>query len=356
MLAGSLSHRERLALPETHDKRSAEPAPGRLGPAVLLDRGSLDTGDLDDSALAAACGPWRFHPATAPADTARRVAEAEVVVTNKVVIEAVQMDAAPALRLVCIAATGTNNVDLDAARARGIAVTNVTGYATPAVVQHVFALLLDWAVGLRARLAAVHAGAWSASPHFCLLPDTAAGEAPIRELAGLRLGIVGHGELGRAVAQTAAAFGMRVLVAQRPGTERHPPPPGRLALPRLLPQVDVLSLHCPLAENTRNLIGAPEMAAMRPGALLINTARGGLVDEAALAAALRSGRLGAAALDTLSREPPPADHPLLAPDIPNLAITPHVAWASAAARQRLIDEVAANIRAFAAGERRNRVD
>lgn len=342
-------------MPHTRNKRNPQPAAGDLGPAVLLDRGSLDTGDLDDSALAAACGPWRFHAATAPADTARRIADAAVAITNKVVIEAAEMDAATALRLVCIAATGTNNVDLDAARARGIAVTNVTGYATPAVVQHVFALLLDWAVGLRARTAVVRTGAWSASPHFCLLPDTAAGERPIRELAGLRLGIVGHGELGRAVARTAAAFGMQVLIAQRPGTEHGPPPPGRLPLPELLAQVDVLSLHCPLAENTRGLIGAAELETMQPGALLINTARGGLVDEAALAAALRRGHLGAAALDTLSLEPPPLDHPLLAPDIPNLAITPHVAWASAAARQRLVDEVAANIRAFAAGERRNRV-
>lgn len=343
-------------MPDTRNERDRKSAARQLGPAVLLDRGSLDTGDLDDSALAAACGPWRFHAATAPADTARRIADAAVVVSNKVIIEAAEMDAAPTLRLVCIAATGTNNVDVDAARARGIAVANVTGYATPTVVQHVFALLLDWAVGLRSRIAAVRAGTWSASPHFCLLPDTAAGEAPIRELAGLRLGIVGHGELGQAVARTAAAFGMRVLIAQRPGTEHGPPPPGRVPLPELLPQVDVLSLHCPLAENTQNLIGVAELAAMRSTALLINTARGGLVDETALAAALRSGRLGAAALDTLSREPPPPDHPLLAPDIPNLAITPHVAWASTAARQRLIDEVAANIHAFGAGERRNRVD
>jgi glycerate dehydrogenase len=171
----------------------------------------------------------------------------------------------------------------------------------------------------------------------------------------MRLGIVGHGELGRAVAGVAAAFGMTVLVAQRPGSERQGAAPGRTPLRELLPRVDVLSLHCPLVDNTRNLIGAAELAAMRADALLINTARGGVIDEAALADALRAGSIGAAAVDTLSVEPPPADHPLLAPDIPNLTITPHVAWASRAARQRLVDEVAANIRAFAAGERRNRL-
>lgn len=334
---------------------SRAPAHPPIGPVVLLDRGSLDTGDLDFSALEAACGLLRCFDATRPAETAARIADAVVVISNKVVLGAAEMDAAPGLRLICVAATGTNNVDLAAARDRGIAVTNVSGYATPAVVQHVFALLLDWAVGLRQRVAAVRAGAWSAAPHFCLLPDTAAGEPPIRELAGRTLGIVGYGELGRAVAQAAAAFGMRVLVAQRPGTEQQPASPGRLPLAELLPRVDVLSLHCPLAENTRGLIGAAELAAMRPDALLINTARGGLVDEVALAAALRAGRPGAAALDTLSREPPPPEHPLLAADLPNLVITPHVAWASRAARQRLVDAVAANIRAFAAGEARNRV-
>lgn len=333
-------------------------APSDLpGPAVLLDRGSLDAGDLDFAALKAACTGWRHFDATHPTDTAARIADAAVVVSNKVVLGAAELAAAPALRLICVAATGTNNIDLDAARARGVAVTNVTGYATPSVVQHVFALLLDWACGLRPRVHAVRAGAWSASPHFCLLPGaatgTAAGDAPIRELAGLTLGIVGYGELGRAVARAAAVFGMRVLIAERPGDAA--PAPGRLPLSALLAAADVLSLHCPLAENTRNLIGAAELDLLGPDALLINTARGGLVDEPALATALRTGRLGAAALDTLSREPPPPAHPLLAPDIPNLTITPHVAWASRAARQRLIDGVAANIRAFAAGDARNRV-
>ncbi|MCF7985219.1 MAG: D-2-hydroxyacid dehydrogenase [Thiohalocapsa sp.] len=317
-----------------------------LADGVILDLGSIDRADLDLAALALVCEHWSRHPATPPPLTAARIARAEVVVSNKVVLDGGHFAAAPRLRLVCIAATGTNNVDLDAARAHGVAVANVVGYATPSVVQHVVALMLRRATSLESQIASVRAGHWSASEHFCLLAH------PVHELAGRRLGIVGYGELGRGVAEAARALGMQVLIAERPGG---PPAPGRLPLHALLPEVDVLSLHCPLAGNTRNLIGAEELRLMRRDALLINTARGGIVDEHALADALRSGVIGAAAVDTLRVQPPPPDHPLLARDIPNLIVTPHVAWASREARQRLMDEVAANIAAFAAGERRNRV-
>ncbi len=282
----------------------------------------------------------------APEERSARLRGARVAVTNKVLLDRAVLASAPELRLVCLTATGTNNVDLAAARELGIAVANVTGYATAAVVQHVFALILAHATRLLDYRAAVAAGAWSSSAQFCLL------DFPIFELAGKTLGIVGYGELGRAVARVAQAFGMEVLVAQRPGG---PPQEGRLPLMELLPRVDVLSLHCPLADNTRDLIGVAELALMRPTALLVNTARGGLVDGEALAAALRAGTIGGAALDVLSVEPPPTGHPLLAPDIPNLILTPHTAWASREARQRVMDEVARNIAAFAAGERRNRV-
>jgi glycerate dehydrogenase len=317
---------------------------------VLLDLGSIDCGDLDRGALARACPRWTAHAATSPADTAARIADADLVVSNKVVLGPAQMDAAPRLKLICIAATGTNNVDLAAARARGIAVTNVTGYATRSVVQHVMAVMLGWATRLWDQHQAVRAGTWSGATHFCLLGDAVGGA--VRELAGRRLGIVGYGELGRGVARAAGAFGMEVLIAQLP---HRPADPERLPLAELLPQVDVLSLHCPLTDETRGLIGAAELARMRPDALLINTARGGIVDERALADALRAGAPGAAAVDTLTVEPPPPEHPLLAADIPNLIITPHAAWSSREARQRLLDEVAENISAFAAGERRNRV-
>ncbi|AGA89174.1 lactate dehydrogenase-like oxidoreductase [Thioflavicoccus mobilis 8321] len=313
---------------------------------VVLDLATIDAGDISLANLAATCRTWTHHRAT-PADAvAERIAGAQVVVTNKVILDRARLAAARGLRLVCIAATGTNNVDLAAARELGIAVTNVAGYATPAVVQHVFAGILAHATRMAAYRASVAAGDWSRSGRFCLL------DHPIHEIAGRRLGIVGYGELGRAVARIAEAFGMEVLIAQRPGG---PPEAGRLPLAELLPRVHVLSLHCPLAENTRGLIGATELAAMRPDALLINTARGGIVDEAALAEALRRGHIGGAVVDVLSVEPPPPDHPLLAPDIPNLTVTPHVAWASREARQRLIDGVAAKIAAFAAGEPCSRV-
>jgi glycerate dehydrogenase len=317
-----------------------------LARGVILDLATIDRGDLDLSGLEGSCEQLEQHAQTRPDRVTKRLADAVVAVTNKVVLDRERLAAAPALRLVCIAATGTNNVDLEAARERGIVVCNVTGYATPSLVQHVFALILAHATRLLDYHQAVRDGAWARSDQFCLL------DFPIAELAGCTLGIVGYGELGRAVGRMAEAFGMRVLVAQRPGGA---PEPGRIPLDELLAQVDVLTLHTPLAANTRNLIGAAELARMRPDALLVNTARGGIVDEAALAHALRRGIISGAAVDVLTVEPPRAGNLLLAPDVPNLIVTPHVAWASRAARQRLIDEVAENIRAFAQGRARNRV-
>lgn len=313
---------------------------------VLLDLATLDRDDVDLTTLRAACARWDVHRGTAPAEVRERIAEADVVVTNKVVLDRSLLASASRLRLVCVAATGTNNLDLDAARALGIAVTNVTAYATPSVVQHVFACILAHFTRLFAYRQAVAEGAWARSGQFCLL------DYPIQEIAGRSLGVVGYGELGRGVARVADAFGMEVLIAQRPGGESQP---GRVPLTDLLPRVDVLSLHCPLTESTRDLIGAEELALMRPDALLVNTARGNIVDEAALAAALRAGTLGGAAVDVLSTEPPRDGNPLLAPDIPNLILTPHTAWASRESRQRLVDQVAENIRAFFAGSPRNRV-
>ncbi len=314
---------------------------------VLLDLATIDQGDLDLSSLDRINIHWQRHAYTEPTDTLERIRHARILVTNKVALDRPTLAGAEALRLVCIAATGINNVDLEAARALGIAVTNVVRYATPAVVQHVFALILALTIRLPDYQRAVSAGAWQRHDRFCLM------DYPIRELAGRTLGIVGFGELGQAVARVAEAFGMRILVAQRPGG---PPHEGRLSLDELLPQVDVLSLHCPLTEATRGLIGLRELGLMRRDALLINTARGGIVDEPALAEALRRGVIGGAGIDVLSREPPREGNPLLAPDIPNLIVTPHTAWASREARQRVVDEVAANIDAFLAGQARNRVD
>ncbi|HEY9148605.1 MAG TPA: 2-hydroxyacid dehydrogenase [Gammaproteobacteria bacterium] len=314
---------------------------------VFLDRDSLDPGDLDLTALQATLPQWRLYGATSAGQVAERIADAQVVVSNKVMLDEAALAAAPRLRLIAIAATGTNNVDLEAAARRGIAVCNVRRYATPSVVQHVFALLLNLTRRLNDYQRAVAQGRWQQSGQFCLL------DYPIGELNGRTLGIIGYGELGEAVARVAGqAFGMQVLLAQRPGA---PPRQGRLPLGELLPQVDVLSLHCPLTEATRGLIGAAELALMKPGAILINTARGGIVDEQALAEALRAGRLGGAAIDVLEREPPADDNPLLQGDLPNLIVTPHIAWASREARQRLTDQLAQNIRAFLEGRPQNLV-
>jgi glycerate dehydrogenase len=315
--------------------------------AVFLDFATVSAGDLDTARLDAALPGLRYFDHTTPAELAARVADAEAILANKSRLDAAALGAATGLRLVCLAATGTDNVDLDAARARGVAVCNIRGYCTASVAQHVFALILALTQRLGDYHAEVRAGRWGAGARFCLL------DFPIRELAGKSLGIVGYGELGRAVARLGAAFGMQVLVAARRGEAATA---GRTSFDDVLARADVLSLHCPLTPQTRNLIGAPELARMRPDALLVNTARGGLVDAAALAAALRAGRLGGAGIDVLAQEPPVDGDPLLAEDIPNLIVTPHVAWAAREARQRALDEMALNVDAFRGGERRNRVD
>lgn len=307
--------------------------------AVCLDFASLRPQDLDLAGLRALPLELVLHEATAPADTAARLAGAAIAISNKVVIDDAVMAACPALRLIAVTATGTNNIDRDAAARRGIAVANVQGYGTSAVAQHTFALILALANRLpQAGRDAVN-GRWSASPTFCLM------DYPVLDLPGATLGIVGFGELGRAVAGFGEGLGMRVLVAE--GHEG--PQPGRLPLDTVLAESDVVSLHTLLTPATAGLINAERLARMKPGALLVNTARGGLVDEAALLAALRAGHLGGAALDTLAVEPPPADHPLLTADLPNLLITPHCAWISRGARQNLLDATVANIRRFIAG-------
>lgn len=315
---------------------------------VMLDRDSLHPADLDFSGLAATLDHWQWHAATALSELAERLAGCAVVVTNKVPLDAATIAAAPELRLICVAATGVDNVDLDAARARGIPVCNVRNYGTAAVGQHVFALLLALATRWHEYAADVRPGEWSRADNFCLM------QRPVMELAGKTLGIIGHGALGREVARLGAAFGMEVRVAQSLRADAAPEP-GRIQLGELLSTSDVVSLHCPLSPTTKGLVDARFLAAMKPGALLINTARGALVDVAALRAALCSGRLSGAALDVLDREPPPADHRLLNAAIPNLLITPHCAWVSRESRQRLLDAIAANVRAWRAGQPISRV-
>ncbi|MNV44332.1 Glycerate dehydrogenase [compost metagenome] len=263
-----------------------------------------------------------------------------MAISNKVPLNATTLKACPNLKLILIAATGTNNVDLVAARAQGITVSNCQGYGTPSVAQHTLMLLLNLATRLGDYQKAVGAGRWQQASQFCLL------DYPIVELQGKTLGLLGHGELGGAVARLAEAFGMRVITGQIPG---RPARADRVPLDELLAQVDALTLHCPLNEHTRHFIGARELALLKPGAFVVNTARGGLIDEQALADALRSGHLGGAATDVLSVEPPTAGNPLLAHDIPRLIVTPHNAWGSREARQRIVGQLSENAHGFFSG-------
>lgn len=287
-----------------------------------------------------------LHRRTPNAEVAARTAGFEVVLANKAVLDRAAITGNPKLRLIALTATGTDNVDLAAAREAGVAVCNLRDYCTASVVQHVFAVLLALTHRLADYQALVRGGRWQQAAQFSVF------DYPIRELEGRMLGIVGYGALGRGVARVAEALGMQVQLANRPGGS---PAHGRRDLDDMLPRLDVLTLHCPLTEATRGLISRERLARMKPDAVLINTARGALVDAAALADALRGGRLGGAGIDVLDREPPPADHPLLDPAIPNLILTPHVAWAAREARQRCLDELALNVESFAAGGRRNRV-
>jgi glycerate dehydrogenase len=304
---------------------------------VFLDR---------DSLLATVRPPsfeheWRDYPASQPGDVADRLAGATIAITNKVPVRAADLARLPDLKMIAVAATGTDNVDLAACRERGIVVSNIRNYSVVAVPEHVFTMILALRRNLRAYCADVDAGLWQKSSTFCLF------DHPIGDLAGSKLGIVGYGALGHKVAQLGRAFGMQVFVASRSPVAD--PDVTMLPLDELLRTCDVVSLHLPLTEQTRNMIGARELATMKRTALLINTARGGLVDEAALAQALKDGVIGGAGFDVLSKEPPVADNPLLGVHQPNFILTPHVAWASAGAMQTLADMLVDNVEAFVAG-------
>lgn len=310
---------------------------------VFLERGSVAA----DFARPSAPHVWVDFPDTAPADIVPRLRGARVAIVNKLRIDAEMLAQLPELGMIALAATGSDNIDLAACRARGVVVSNVRGYAETSVPEHVIGLMLALSRHLLTYHQDVRAGRWPESRHFCFL------DHPMRDLRGATLGLVGHGSLGQGVARLAEAFGMRILWSERPGAGQVRP--GRTAFDQVLREADVLSLHCPLNDDTRGMIDAAALRAMKPQAFLINTARGALVDEAALADALRRGEIAGAAIDVLSVEPPPADHPLLAADIPNLILTPHVAWASAEAMRAMAAQVVANVEAYLAGAPRNRL-
>ncbi|WP_417531742.1 D-2-hydroxyacid dehydrogenase [Marinobacter lipolyticus] len=305
--------------------------------AVFLDADTLGN-DVDLTPIETVAGGLVKHERTAPEQVLERIRGFDTVVVNKVVLNREHFEACPDLKTIAVVATGLNNIDQAAAKERGIRVMNVTNYGRSTVAQHTMALMLALATRLLDYDRDVRAGRWGQSSMFCLM------DHPIMELEGRTLGIVGYGDLGQGVAERARAFGMKILLGARPGQERgevdgYP----RIPLDELLSQVDVLSLHCLLTDDTRNMIGARELKMMKRHALLINTSRGGLVDEQALADALRAGTIGGAGFDVLTQEPPRHGNPLLADDIPNLIVTPHSAWASREARQRIVEITARNL-------------
>jgi len=305
--------------------------------SVFLDAEGLDKCQLDE--LRRVCPGLQMYQWTPANEINDRIAGAELIILNKARITREILVANPMLKLICVVATGTDCIDLQAAREFGVTVCNCQAYGTDSVVQHVFASILALHTSLLQYTGAVRAGRWQKAGQFCFL------DYPITELKGKTLGIVGFGNLGKGVAAIAEAFGMRVLVAARPGSTNDRRP----SLAEMLPQVDVLTLHCPLNDHTRGLVGSRELAMMKSTAFLVNAARGGIVDEKALVEALEKGVIRGAAVDVLTVEPPREGNPLLDVELPNLIVTPHVAWASEEARQRLIDQTVENIAAWRTG-------
>lgn len=305
--------------------------------AVILDYQSLAPSDLELDALWGLPLEWHRHDYTTVDETAARIAGMDIVLTNKVVLDKALLEDNPQLKLVIILATGTNNIDLEAAKNLQIPVCNIINYSTESVVQHTFACLLSLVSRLREYDRAVRQGSWNNSPMFTVL------DYPIQEIAGKTMGIIGYGAIGKRVAEVAEAFGMKVLVSESlvPGSSTK----GRTPRAEVLAKADVLSVHCPLSDYSYHLLDSAALASMKPSAILLNMARGGIVHEQALLQALTDGTIACAATDVLSREPPPADHPLLKP-LDNLLVTPHIGWASREARQELVAQVDAIIRGY----------
>jgi glycerate dehydrogenase len=315
--------------------------------AVIVDHATLAPSDLVLDSLWALPFDWKVFDDTDASQILSHIGDADVVLANKVVLDAGIIGACPNLKLIIIMATGTNNVDLAAARQRGVAVSNIVNYSTESVVQHTFALLLALATRLLQYHTDVAAGRWQTSRHFGLF------DHPVLELHGKTLGIVGYGAIGKRVAEVAQALGMHVLLAHSGAAASNE---GRLPLPELFAASDVVSLHCPLTARNRQMINAETLRYFKPGALLINVSRGALIDEQALAQALRSGLLGGAGIDVLSEEPPVHGSPLLQADVPNIIVTPHSAWVSREARQTMVNQAAQILAAFISGRRVNQVE
>ena len=313
---------------------------------VILDGFTLNPGDLSWIELES-LGECEIYDRSPPADVVKRAAGAEIVLTNKTVLNREQILALPRLKYVGVLATGYNIVDVAAARDRNIPVTNVPTYGTRSVAQHTFSLLLELTQHVGHHAQTVRDSRWTNGPDFCYW------DYPLVELDALTMGIVGFGRIGKAVAELARAFGMNVLATSLT-PKQSPTGVQFVELETLFRQSDVVSLHCPLTERTKNLVNKATLALLKPTSFLLNTSRGPLIDERALAEALNSGQLAGAALDVLSVEPPPANNPLLSAK--NCIVTPHIAWATRAARSRLMQIAVANVRAFLNGRLENVVN
>ena len=313
---------------------------------VILDGFTTNGGDLSWNGISE-LGDLTVYDRTAPGEVIDRCLGAEAVLTNKVIITDEVMQALPKLKYIGVMATGYNVVDIDAARRRGIVVTNVPAYSTPSVAQMVFAHLLNITNQVALHDRQVHEGRWAGNQDFCFY------SAPLIELAGKQMGIVGLGQTGSAVAKIALALGMRVMAFTSKSQESLPEGIIKGSLDEMFATSDVVSLHCPLTPDTKHIVNAARLATMKPSAIVINTGRGPLVNEQDLADALNNGTIAAAAVDVLSTEPPTADNPLLAAR--NCHITPHIAWASQAARARLIDTLASNLKGYISGNVVNNV-
>lgn len=313
---------------------------------TVLDGFSLNPGDLSWDAMAR-LGNLQVYDRTSREDTYERAKDSEILITNKTRIEADLMARLPKLRYIGVLATGYNVVDIDAARKHDVTVTNIPAYSTMSVAQQVFALLLAVTNRVEHYAAANREGRWSRNPDFCYR------DTPLTELAGKTMGIIGLGNIGKAVARIALAFGMRVIASTSKRQDELPEGVGKKELREVFAESDVLTLHCPLTADTEGMVNANTLSLMKPTAILINTGRGQLVDEQAVADALKEGRLGGFGADVLSSEPPAEDNPLLS--APNANITPHIAWATREARERLMDIAVENLKAFISGKPVNTV-
>ncbi|NMP32153.1 D-2-hydroxyacid dehydrogenase [Thalassotalea sp. M1531] len=315
--------------------------------AVFLDYATFSSG-LDITAIEKTTSELICYDFTSPEQIITRCINADIIITNKVILDEAILKQLPQLKLICVAATGINNIDISAATANRISVTNVSNYAGPAVAQYIFSQLLSLLQDVEHHNQNVQQGLWSVSKSFCVHGNA------INELYGRSIGILGYGHIGQTVATIAQAFGMNVIIAEHPNAKLIRE--GRVCFENMLKQSDIVSLHCPLTPTTKHIINQKSIASMRENSILINTARGGLINSNDLLNALKSKQIGYAILDVLEQEPPTTDHPLLAKSLGNLRITAHIAWASQQAQQRLLNIIAENITQFSLGTSINQVN